>query len=104
MQPYPKDFPSDAFLMVLDKVRGRDVSIPDLANAAWNVQGYAMGQALGGGPAITGGPSTTLNRSDEELLTEAIAHAGSPPGTVQGFFPWLLVVRLAIKILTNLVI
>ena len=54
MVPYPSDFPTAALTMLLDKVRGKDIPLSDLAHGAWNVQGYAQKQLFPGGPTVYG--------------------------------------------------
>ena len=78
LPPYPQDFPNEAFLLVLDKVRGRgDVTGPDLAHAGWCVAGYALGQTLGGGPTIRGAEALEqAGWTDEQVLQGAIDACG----------------------------
>ena len=94
--PYPDSFPNEALLMMLDKVRGKnEVPVSDLLHAAWCVQGYAMAQIMGGGPIVTGEPN---GLSDEEALQAAIESGKETPPQL-GMVPWILVVRIAVKIL-----
>lgn len=92
--PYPNEFPNDALMLLLDKVRGRDVPVADLLHAGWCVQGYAMGQFMGGGPVVTGEPA---GWSDEQVLQGAIEAGQGAKGI--GLVPWVLVAKIAIKLI-----
>lgn len=102
LPPYPVDFPSEAFMLVLDKVRGRNaVSGADLAHAGWCVAGYALGQTLGGGPTIRGAEASEQAQwTDEQILQGALDAAEG----AKGFFPWVLVVRVAVKLILEAVL
>lgn len=101
--PYPTEFPSEAFLLVLDKVRGRnDVTAADLAHAGWCVAGYAMSQTLGGGPTIRGAEGMEQSGwSDEQIIQGAI---DANDGAKGALFPWVLVVRVAVKLILEVVL
>lgn len=95
--PYPNDFPTAALSMVLDKLRGQPVPTADLVHGAWNVAGYALGQALPT-EAVVGAPFG----SDIELLEYAIAE-GAPTegdnGITKGAIPWVLILRLVLNLI-----
>lgn len=97
--PYPDQFPNEALLMLLDKVRGKnEIKVSDLLHAAWCVAGYALNQIMGGGPVVTGEPN---GMSDEEALQAAIASAPKEGEPAQiGLVPWVIVLKIAIKIIT----
>ena len=80
--PYPNSFPQDALLLMLDKIRGKDVSLPDLVHAAWNVLGYGLAQSIGGGQVVAGEIEALAKLSDEELLTSVLKQGGDQ--TVDG--------------------
>ena len=44
--PYPVELPSDGLMLLLDKVRGKDVDNALLVQVAWNVTGYGLGRFL----------------------------------------------------------
>lgn len=47
MIDFPNQIPTDAIMLVIDKIRGRkDVNNREFAQALWNVVGYAASQAL----------------------------------------------------------
>lgn len=107
MVPYPADFPVGALTMLLDKVRGRDIPLADLAHGAWNVQGYAQKQIFPGGPMIAAVPAGWEDSSNDEAVLEyAIRNGVEPPaedGVVRGVIPWILVAKVALKILSGLI-
>lgn len=97
MIPYPESFPVGALTMVLDKLRGHPIPTGDLVHAAWNVAGYALGQALPT-EAVVGAPFN----SDIELIEYAIAE-GAPTegenGITKGAIPWVLILRLVLNLI-----
>lgn len=102
LPPYPTDFPSEAFLMVLDKARGKDITGADLAHAGWCVAGYALAQTMGGGPTIRGaGDLEQAGWSDEQIIQGAIEANDGAKGLL---FPWVLVVRVAVKLILEAVL
>jgi hypothetical protein len=98
MQPYPTELPREAFLMVLDKLRGREVETSALVHAGWNVLGFALGQTLGGGQLIGGGE---LTAEDEIATIESALEYDPADGPAQAF-PWLLVAGIVLRLLRNL--
>ena len=103
LPPYPTEFPSEAFLLVLDKLRGRnDVSGADLAHAGWCVAGYALQQTLGGGPTIRGAENLEQSGgADEQVIQGAIEANDGAKGVL---FPWVLVVRVAVKLIMEVIL
>jgi hypothetical protein len=99
--PYPSEFPSEAFMLVLDKVRGHEVSPAELVHGAWVVAGYAASQTVGGGPQI--GQEGPAAWSDEQVLEAVIqdSQVGQPgdPVGFGGTIALALVLKIAIKIL-----
>lgn len=100
MVNYPSTLPQEALLVMLDKVRGKDVSLAELCHAAWNVQGYAQAQFIGGGVAI--GSTEVQTVSDEKLIEEALKVGEED---AKGFLPipWILLAKLAIKLVLSAV-
>jgi hypothetical protein len=92
--PYPTEFPNEALLILLDKVRGRDVPVADLLHAGWCVQGYGMAQFMGGGPVVSDDPA---GWTDEQVLQGAMEANQGAKGF--GLVPWILVVKIAIKLI-----
>lgn len=107
--PYPNSFPQEALIMMLDKIRGKEVAIPELVNAAWNVAGYALAQSIGGGQVIAGEVDALSKLGDEELLSSLLEQHGAKVSDTDqvasiGLVPWLMIARIAIKILKDYIL
>jgi len=107
--PYPNSFPQEALMMMLDKIRGKEVAIPELVNAAWNVAGYALAQSIGGGQVIAGEVEALSKLGDEELLSSLLEQHGAKVSDTDqvasiGLVPWLMIARIAIKILKDYIL
>lgn len=99
MVNYPSAFPQDALLTVLDKVRGKEVSLSELSLAAWNVQGYAMGQFIGSGGVAAAVDDSQNNLTDEQVIELALSNSGE--SDVKGFLPvpWVLLAKVALNLI-----
>lgn len=100
---YPVQFPQEALLTILDKVRGKPVSLAELLHAGWNVQGYAQAQTVGGGNAIgaVDASSVTLESAIVDILD---AHEAELNGAKS--FPligWPVILKLVISLLVSAV-
>lgn len=107
--PYPNSFPQEALMMMLDKIRGKEVAIPELVNAAWNVAGYALAQSIGGGQIIAGEVEALSKLGDEELISSLLEQHGAKVSDTDqvasiGLVPWLMIARIAIKILKDYIL
>jgi hypothetical protein len=107
--PYPNSFPQEALMMMLDKIRGKEVAIPELVNAAWNVAGYALAQSIGGGQVIAGEVEALSKLGDEELLSSLLEQHGAKTSDTDqvaslGLVPWLMIARIAIKLLKDYIL
>mgnify|MGYP007046844037 CR=1 FL=1 len=107
--PYPNSFPQEALMMMLDKIRGKEVAIPELVNAAWNVAGYALAQSIGGGQVIAGEVEALSKLGDEELLSSLLEQHGAKVSDTDqvasiGLVPWLMIARIAIKLLKDYIL
>jgi hypothetical protein len=94
---------------MLDKIRGKDVDIPELVNAAWNVAGYALAQSIGGGQVIAGEVDALSKLGDEELLSSLLEQHGAKVSDTDqvaslGLVPWLMIARIAIKLLKDYIL
>jgi hypothetical protein len=107
--PYPNSFPQEALMMMLDKIRGKEVAVPELVNAAWNVAGYALAQSIGGGQVIAGEVEALSKLGDEELLSSLLEQHGAKVSDTDqvaslGLVPWLMIARIAIKLLKDYIL
>jgi hypothetical protein len=105
MVAYPDSFPSDALLMVLDKLRGTGapVTTADLTLGAWNVAGYALSQAL---PVqtIVGTWSPTEETSDAEVIEYALKISTLTQEDALvcgGMIPWGLILTIVLRIIAD---
>jgi hypothetical protein len=109
MVPYPSDFPTSALTLMLDKARGRTVPVGDLVHACWIVVGYGLGQTLPGGQMIAGEIPAGWDGSenDEAVLEYAIKNGVLPEGddgVVRGVIPWVLVAKIALRLLKEVLL
>ena len=103
MLPYPNEFPVSAITLMWDKVNGSPVPTGELVNACWNVLGFGLGKILPGGQMIAGEPAGWTDDSNDAAVLEYAIKNGIEPieenGVVQGVIPWILVIRIAIKLI-----
>lgn len=102
MVQYPIDMPTDALMLMLDKVRGKDVEVPKLIAAAWNVAGYGLGKWQPTKDQLPFGDSP--EPTDDEALSQLIAFQSSGQEPVQGVVIGLVIgvaVKLALKFLAS---
>ena len=93
---YPSEFPGEAVSMVLDKVTGKDVDTEELIHAGWHVLGFALGKVSSRG--IMPSYGETSGWDDGDLLRAAMADSEAGPDA-KGAIPWVLVIRLVVKLL-----
>jgi len=105
LTPYPNTFPQEGLIMMLDMVRGKSVSVPELIHACWNVVGYGLSQTLGGGQIVAGEIEAFSKMTDEEILESALKQYGafdSNSVAAVGLVPWVLLTKMAIKIIAKI--
>ena len=99
MIAYPVVMPTDALMLLLDKVRGKPVAVSELVHGAWNVIGYGLNQSLPLPEAIGDAGEIT----DEQALLSLL---GTEDESVVGFgiLPAIAIsmaIKLAIKLLAQ---
>lgn len=102
MIAYPVVMPTDALMLLLDKVRGKPVAVSELVHGAWNVIGYGLNQSLPLPEAIGDVPEIT----DEQALLSLL---GTEDEFVVGFgiLPAIAIsmaIKLAIKLLAQYIV
>lgn len=94
LYPFPTDLPYEGIALIIDKLRGKDVPMKSVVNAAWNLAGYAAAQVTPEEPKVIGDIDCT-NDEAAEMLENLLA---SKDGRVM-MVPWVIVLRIALKIL-----
>lgn len=102
MIDFPQTMPTDAMMLVVDKVRGKkDVGNKEFSNALWNIVGYAADQVI---------PDDKLIFQQSEVSLEdfaAILEQAIPQGDFHGnpitigIVPWAIVLKTALKLLIS---
>lgn len=99
MISYPVVMPTDALLLLLDKVRGKPVAVSELVHGAWNVLGYGLSQTLPLPEAIGNAGDITDEQAILSLLgseDESVVGIGILPAIAIS-----IVFKLAIKLLAQ---
>ena len=99
---FPDSMPTDAILLCINKIRGKeDVNNRTFANALWNVVGYAAAQALPEDKTIFEGREIGLE-DFASLLDQALEQSKFHANEVTlGIVPWALILKTALKILIS---
>lgn len=103
MIDYPDSLPTDAILVLVDKLRGKPVELAQALKAAWNIAGYAMSQIVKEGKPVVKSDDPRTDSDDADLLQSIVAMHTVPTGetVVKSMTPWALVLRIAIKVLMS---
>ena len=100
MTMYPEVMPTEALMLLLDKVRGKEVAVSELVHGAWNVLGYGLNQAL---PLpMTIGDDGSLPTDEQALLS--LLGTENPNVVGFGILPGIaisIVIKLALKLLAQ---
>ena len=95
---YPSVLPLDELRTLYAKAKGETISTPELLHAAWVVSGYGLSQ-FGGALPVGESDSETL----EPLAALETLVAPVPPiGGIAASLVWPVVIKLALKILSEL--
>lgn len=98
MIAYPTSLPTDAVMIVVSKLRGNEVPLGQLGQAAWNLQGFAMSQ-LGG----LNTSAAALDKWDECKLADTLESAAKSysTGDYSPLFaiPWNVVLPVLLNLL-----
>lgn len=112
MTPYPVGLPTEAIMILIDKLRGSDVQTNDLILAAWNLAGYALNQITPSAEPRMSVLVANANADDvsaeeaiaslESLLPQSSnAEGGNAEG---GNEKWRKILSIAIKIVIGLLL
>ena len=104
MTPFPNTFPQEALLVMLDKVRGREVETSKLVHAAWVVTGYGLGQTIGAERTPVWGESPELSDEEAGVAIEAALAANDETNPeAKGAIGWMILLKVATKILIKVI-
>jgi len=105
MTAYPNTFPQEALLVMLDKVRGREVEVSRLVHAAWVVTGYGLGQTVGEKEELAvWGESPEISDEDAGYAIEAALTAvDETHPEAKGSIAWVILLKVAAKILIKVI-
>lgn len=103
MVDYPDSMPTDAILVLVDKLRGKQVELSLALKAAWNIAGYAMSQIVKEGKPIVKSEDPRSDSDDADLLQSIVAMHSNPTGetVAKAMVPWVIVLRIALKVLMS---
>jgi len=99
---FPNSMPTDAMMLVVDKVRGKkDVGNKEFSNALWNIVGYAADQVIPDDKQIFQNAEVSL-ADFAAILEQAIPQGDfhGNPITI-GIIPWAIVLKTALKLLIS---
>lgn len=99
---FPSVLPIPSAQALIDYLRGKPVTLHDAAFAAYEVVGYALGQALGQ-PAVSGSASApgapTSDAHCADCLEAHVARRGPDAGAI----PWTLLLPVLLQIIQRFI-
>ena len=103
MVDYTDSMPTDAILVLIDKLRGKQVELSLALKAAWNIAGYAMSQIVKEGKPVVKSDDPRTDSDDADLLQSIVAMYSVPTGETvsRAMVPWAVLLRIAIKVLMS---
>ena len=99
---FPSTIPTDAMMIVVDKIRGKkDVGNKEFSNALWNIVGYAADQVIPDDKQIFASADVSLE-DFAAILEQAIPQGDfhGNPITI-GIIPWAIILRTGLKLLIS---
>lgn len=103
MVEYPDSLPTDAVLVIIDRLRGKQIENAKLILAAWNLTGYALSQVTKENKPIIKSEDQRNDSDDAALLESILTMSENPTGeaVVKAVIPWVLVLKIATRILLS---
>jgi hypothetical protein len=103
MVEYPDSLPTDAVLVIIDRLRGKQIENAKLILAAWNLTGYALSQVTKENKPIIKSEDPREDSDDADLLESVLAMSQNPTGeaVAKAVIPWVLVLKIATRILLS---
>jgi hypothetical protein len=103
MISFPQTMPTDAMMLVVDRLRGKkpDVGNKEFCNALWNIVGYAADQVVPDDKQIF--QETEVSLEDFATILEQAIPQGEFHGNpiTIGIIPWAIVLKTALKLLIS---
>lgn len=99
---FPSSMPTDAMMLIVDKIRGKqDVGNKEFANALWNIVGYAADQIIPDDKQIFASADVSLE-DFAAILEQAIPQGDfhGNPITI-GIVPWAVILKTGLKLLIS---
>lgn len=113
LTPYPVGLPTEAIMILIDKLRGSNVGNNDLLLASWNLVGYGLSQlspklaeeGLAFSKPVVEKFAAESDLSNEEAIAalESLLVKGDDK-TVEGKLPWVKILSVAAKILLGILL
>lgn len=98
---YPNTLPTDAVMLVVDKLRGKEVAWDQVGLAGWNLLGYALSQIPNETVLpILSEPVSEDRNAAADYLEE---HLGSAETIQSGAIIWLVVAKIVLRFILNVV-
>lgn len=103
---FPSQFPLLSVQTILQRLRGEPVPLAELAEALWQVTGFALGQALGGNVVQANGEECPCDCLTDEQLCKCLEccchHHTDPTSTVHAAsIPWLQIALTLAELLSR---
>ena len=102
MIDFPQTMPTDAMMLIVDKIRGKkDVGNKEFSNALWNIVGYAADQVIPDDKPIFQNAEVSLE-DFAAILEQAIPQGDfhGNPITI-GIVPWAIILKTTLKLLIS---
>lgn len=104
LAPYPVDV-SDAVNVVLKKIRGEVVALPEAVHAGWHVVGFALGKVLPDGVPMVMGEVMEMTANvtlTPEQIADYLTSVEPEPGAVKGLLiPWKAIAANLLRLLAE---
>lgn len=101
MIQFPESIPTDALVILIDKIRGKNIDINLVYQAAWNVAGYAISQISKADMPVAKNLDARTDEDDALTLEALLAMASGSPQPAKGIIPWSIIIEIALRVLKN---
>ena len=107
LMPFPQELPIEAIGIIVDRIRGKAISLQTALNAAWNLAGYAATQIPINSKEAMDLPVQEYPVTDEEIVTLLEMVSGEYKPTPEGepvqfgIIPWVIVLKICMKLLAT---